>query len=270
MADLISQLDEYVEKGSELWLFNGVAAQERHELLKDKGNKEDLNLRNLTLHNVVGNPIIRRDLKCIHAVDNHGKNTGKCTTLEGFDSILILADAIAIENGSNAMSCDSRSLSSLLIIQDIQKRFYETAKIIDPNVGRPCAPISEILDSRTKRLLKVANCDGYIMSNQIISSVIAQVSEEKDINIVLQEILTAEGSETYIRCVSRFVDLENENIMSFWDVALRARRNMEVAIGYKPAAMSFKEAELLIINPPEKSVPRKWEEGDMVITFALD
>lgn len=86
------------------------------------------------------------------------------------------------------------------------------------------------------------------MSNQIISSVIAQVSEDRDINAVLRELLTAEGSETYIRSVSKFVDLKKEDKMSFWDIALRARQHREVAIGYKPAGLGFREASLLIIT----------------------
>jgi len=270
MADMIAQLDEYVQEGSELWLFNSVPAPKRAELLKDTGNKEELITNNLTICNVVGNPIIRRDLNRMHAVDDSGKPTGREITLDQFDSILILADAVAMENGANMMSCDSRSLSSLLIIQDIQKKLYVKRKSEDPNATLPCAPISEILDTRTKSLLKVANCHGYIMSNQIISSVMAQVSEDKDINIVLREILTADGSETYIRKVTRFVDLDEDRVLSFWDIALRARQRREVAVGYKPAELEFKDATHLIINPAEKFVPRKWSPNDMIITFALD
>lgn len=271
MADMISQLDEYVEKGSELWLFNLVPAAERAELLKDKGNKAPLDLTNLTIFNVVGNPIIRRDLSSIEAVDNSGEITGETITLCEFDSILILADAVAIERGANMMSCDSRSLSSLLIIQDVMTKQYTHQKIINPNAKPPCLPVSEILDTRTKSLLKVVEGKmGYIMSNQIISAVMAQVSEEKDINVVLRELLTAEGSETFIRPISRFVDLSKENHLSFWDVSLRCRQRREVAIGYKPKGMDFKDAAKLIINPTEKGVEREWVEGDVVITFALD
>lgn len=134
----------------------------------------------------------------------------------------------------------------------------------------PASPITEILDSRTRSLLDVVSCSAYVMSNQIIASVIAQVSEERDINCVLRELLTAEGSETYIRHVSKFVDLNKENKMSFWDIALRARQRREVAIGYKPEGMSFREATQLIINPPDKSSLRQWSPGDEIITFALD
>lgn len=272
MADMIKQLDEYLEEGSELWLFNMVPAKERVTLLRDKGNKEDMELKNLKIFNVVGNPVIRRDLNRVHAVDNNDKETGESITLDQFDSILILADAVAIENGANMMSCDSRSLSSLLIIQDIQKKMYEqnVKKFGKQVTPFPCSPISEILDSRTKSLLSVANCKGYIMSNQIISSVIAQVSEEKDINTVLREILTAEGSETYIRPVSRYIDLKKETEMSFWDISLRARQHREVAVGFKPENLDFKQAAHLIINPPNKSANRKWAPGDVIVTFGLD
>lgn len=188
MADMISQLDEYVEKGSELWLLNLVPSAERAELLKDKGNKADLDLKNLSIYNVVGNPIIRRDLSGMRAVDVKGEFTDDTITLREFDSILILADAVAIERGANMMSCDSRSLSSLLIFQDVMTKQYEAQKAIDPNTHPPCLPVSEILDTRTKSLLKVVESKmGYIMSNQIISAVMAQVSEEQDINIVLRE-----------------------------------------------------------------------------------
>lgn len=101
-------------------------------------------------------------------------------------------------------------------------------------------------------------------------SVIAQVSEEKDINIVLREILTAEGSETYIRPVSRFIDCEKESEMSFWDIALRARQLRKVAVGYKLEGMSFKEASELIINPLDKAEKRKWAAGDTIVTFSMD
>lgn len=259
---------------------------------------EDLDLKSLKIFNVVGNPVIRRDLNWIHAVDNDGKETGESITLDQFDSILILADAVAIEKGANMMSCDSRSLSSLLIIQDIQKKMYEKneKKFGEQVISIPCSPISEILDSRTKSLLSVANCKGYIMSNQIISSVIAQVSEDKDMcvsfhhlecksnvlliyysffflfarNAVLKEMLTAEGSETYIRSVSRYIDFKKENEMSFWDVSLRARQYREVVVGFKPENLDFKQASHLIVNPPDKSVNRKWAPGDMIVTFALD
>lgn len=297
MADMIMQLDEYVAEGSELWLFNSVPVQERKELLKDKGNKDELQLKHLTIKNAVGNPIVRRDLRLLQALDNNGHPTGDTITLDEFDSLLILADAVAIENGADMQSSDSRSLASLLIIQDIQNQLLDDKKKKSASEARTkvkdtddstedddvrdkdgdgaliksaCVPISEILDTRTRSLLHLANCKGYVMSNQIVSAAIAQVSEDRDMNAVLGELLSAEGCESYIRDISHYVDVEKEGKKSFWDVALRARQRREVAVGYKPCDLSFREEVDLILNPPNKAKKRKWRKGDKIIVFAFD
>jgi hypothetical protein len=98
----------------------------------------------------------------------------------------------------------------------------------------------------------------------------AQVAEEKDINVVLTELFSSDGSETYIRDVEKFVCLDTDDEMSFWDVALRARQYREVAVGYKPAELDYVDAEDLIVNPPNKSVPRRWKKGDKIVTFSLE
>jgi len=274
MADLISQLDEYLPSGSELWLFNTIPACLRQERLLDGGNKEALKPKNLTIKNAVGNCVIRRDLNRIEDIDCEGKTTGDKVTLLDFDSMLVLSDETAMTNGEKgSTSSDSRSLATILIMQDMMEQMYKEKKNSSPTpelVKRPCIPVSEILDCRTKSLLTVANCKGYVMSNRIISSVVAQVAEEKDINVVLTELFSASGSETYIRSVDKFVDLEVNDSLTFWDVALKARQRREVAIGYKPEHMSYTEANDWIINPPYKSTPRKWVKGDKIITFSLE
>jgi ion channel POLLUX/CASTOR len=274
MSDLISQLDEFVPSGSELWLFNTLPANQRQERLLDGGNKAKLQLENLTIKNAVGNSIIRRDLNNIVDVDCYSIPTGNTITLADFDSMLILSDETAMKNGEKgSTSSDSRSLASVLIIQDMMDKMYREKKKYSPNpesVKEPCIPVSEILDSRTKSLLSVANCKGYVMSNQIVSSVVAQVAEEKDINVVLTELFSSDGSETYVRPVEKFVDLSEEDTWSFWDVALKARQKGEVAVGYKPAELDYFEAEELIVNPPDKAEKRKWSPGDKIITFSLE
>ena len=261
--------------GSELWLMNQIPANMRAERLLDGGNKAKLKLKNLTMKNVVGNHIIRRDLKRIWDTDAEGKYTGEKITLDEFDSILILSDETAMKSGEKgSTSSDSRSLAAVLIIQDMMDKMYEVKKkkfSTNPElIKAPCVPVSEILDTRTKSLLSVANCKGYVLSNQIVSSVMAQVAEEKDINVVLTELFSSDGSETYIRDVEKFVDLSEEDTLSFWDVALRARQYREVAVGYKPAELDYVDAEDLIVNPPNKSVPRRWKKGDKIVTFSLE
>jgi hypothetical protein len=306
MADMISLLDELVVLGSELWLFNQVPVQERANLLKDKDNKEEVATKNLIIKNAIGNPMVRRNLRVLAALDNKGLPTGRVITLDEFDSILILSDSEA----PDTVSSDSRSLASILLIQDLQSKIFAhkmktcggdvangrdrgtatrqvTLTQVDESSQHaaaescrkaPCDPIGEILDTRTRSLLQVAGCKGYVMSNHIVSMMLASVAEDRDMNVVLGELLSAHGSETKLRDVSYYLDVKNGGRgdgagggggakRSFWDVAILARQRREVAIGYKPRDMSWADAHDLILNPPNKSTPRLWEEGDIILVF---
>jgi len=267
MYDMIIELDQYVAPGSELWLLNMVPIADRAEMLKDMGHKEALEVKNLVIKNALGNPIVRRDLAKIMERDANGVETGNFVTLDQFDSLLILADAVAIEAGADMESSDSRSLASLLIIQDIQrtlaaKRLAETGVKVEL-----CNPISEILDARTRSLLHVVDCKGYVMSNQIVSAAISQVSECRDMNCVLQELLSSHGNEPYLRPAEWFISHEGEEL-SFWDIAARTREKQEVAIGYKDANVDWEDCVDNLLNPPDKRSVRKWSKSDLVIVIS--
>jgi len=269
MYDMIMELDQYVAPGSALWLLNTVPCDKRAEMLRDKGNKGDLKLRNLVIKNAVGNPIVRRDLQKLVALDDNGLETKDTVTLEQFDSLLILADddASSEKGKADMQSSDSRSLASLLIIQDIQRslvkqRFEETGERVTA-----CDPISEILDTRTRSLLRVVDCKGYVMSNQIVSAVISQVAECRDMNAVLGELLSAEGNEPYLKTAFNYTSHDGESAC-FWDIALRARARDEIAIGYKPKDMAWHDCVNLLLNPPDKRQKRKWARDDIVVIIA--
>jgi len=172
-------------------------------------------------------------------------------------------------------SCDSQSLVSLLMIQDIQRQLHTTkmqknGKSTDITIKPLCNPISEILDSRTRGLLRVANCKGYIMSNQLVSSMLAQVAEDRDMNAVLSELLSANGSESNIKDISCF--LSNDELLvahSFWDICIRGRLRRETVVGYKPKDVTLAESQETIWNPPHKSKPRQWQSGDSIIVISL-
>mmetsp|Transcript_20894 Transcript_20894/g.42409 ORF Transcript_20894/g.42409 Transcript_20894/m.42409 type:complete len:542 (+) Transcript_20894:2-1627(+) len=264
MSDMIKDLEDSVAPGSELWLFNTVPAKERTTLLLDKGNKEELALKNLTLKQAVGNPIVRKDLQNIKEAATDEK-----IGLDEFDSVLILADSVAIDHGADMESSDSRSLASLLIIKDILKKEALRKRLSGEATAKEADPISEILDTRTRSLLRVVECAGYVMSNQIVSAAIAQVAECRDLNAVLGELLSARGNEPHIVPITHYLDVGCEdNPCSFWDICRLARLRHEVAIGYKPAEVEWAEAGETILNPPDKGEPRRWDVKDEVVVIA--
>merc|ERR1712154_17351 len=102
------------------------------------------------------------------------------------------------------------------------------------------------------------------MSNQIISSMMAQISEDRDMNRVLGELLSAEGCEACFRDISYFLELSKNNKASFWEIALRAKQRNELAVGYKPLGVPRAELPRTLLNPDKKSEKIEWKEGDIV------
>eukprot|EP00123_Amoebidium_parasiticum_P016867 comp23617_c2_seq1/m.40189 comp23617_c2_seq1/g.40189 ORF comp23617_c2_seq1/g.40189 comp23617_c2_seq1/m.40189 type:complete len:773 (-) comp23617_c2_seq1:135-2453(-) len=234
--DMVMELDKVVAEGSELYMMSAVPIKKRRGLLAE-GGLEVSKLRNLTLVHRQGNTVLRRHLEPL--------------PLEEFESILILADE-SYEN--NIQDADSRSLATLLLIRDIQQQRlgYKCEKML----------VSEILDARTRSLVSVAKISDYVMSNDIVSSVIAQVSENRDANAVWSELLTDEGMETYVRPANLYgiVGLE----LDFWGVLARTRLYNEIAIGYKLVTQ-----DTPVLNP-DKFLVRKWEATDMIVCLAYN
>jgi len=205
--------------------------------------------------------------------------------------------AIGQQNPSDhhALSSDGRSLASFLLVTDVRAEMLRgkmlnaakekamlqgatrqpTVADLPPVVdeGRERI-ISEILDAaNTKSLLPQLECSGYVLSNRIVSDLIAQVAENPDMHPVLKELLGPTGSSFYLREIAEYVDLQEEGPLSFWDLAERARDRNEIAVGYKSVKDSYLdiemgEAEFTMINPPEKREPRSWEPGDILVTIA--
>mmetsp|Transcript_4108 Transcript_4108/g.8868 ORF Transcript_4108/g.8868 Transcript_4108/m.8868 type:complete len:1132 (+) Transcript_4108:483-3878(+) len=120
--------------------------------------------------------------------------------------------------------------------------------------------ISEILDSRTKSLISVAEVSDYVMSNEIVACAMAMVAEDRSINIVLTELLSASGCEIQVRSCLEYC--EPGEVLDWWTIMARARKRCEVAIGYRPRD----ETEALL-NPRKKSKLRVWARGDSIVVL---
>ncbi|GAB5369225.1 hypothetical protein AAMO2058_001387400 [Amorphochlora amoebiformis] len=280
LDDMIVQLDEYVLKGSELVLFSQVDIKSRTKSMEDGGLnvKEDLN--NLTLKHEIGNSISRRHLQRLK--------------LESFDSVLILADE---QLELDVTKMDSRSLTTLLLIRDIIHRNKPSTKtsmasqfkskvaqrhsvctIMDQESwindvlrgeskkksGPKCTIISEILDPKTKLLIQSSSVSDFVASNELISKALAMVAERQEVSQILQEILSAEGQEVYMRPLEKYV-FPGESL-SFFEAMARCRANKEILIGYK----LYADPDSVVLNPSNKTEKIKWQSSDLLITVAED
>lgn len=127
--------------------------------------------------------------------------------------------------------------------------------------------VSEMMDLRNRMLADVTSADDFIVSDKLLSLLMTQVTENKYLMRVFEDLLDAEGSEIYIKPVSEYVSLDGP--VNFYTVLESAARKNEVAIGYRRMfeAKSPERGYGVVVNP-KKSDLIYFEEKDKVIVLS--
>ena len=100
------------------------------------------------------------------------------------DQIIVLC----YDRDLDAQAADSRTLVSLLHIRDILRK-----------AGSETPVVSEMIDDRNRVLASVADVDDIVVSGEIVSLLITQLSEDGRLEAVFSELLGSAGSEIYLR-----------------------------------------------------------------------
>ena len=236
LGSMIRELDNYVAADSTLTLVSVLGKEEANERLKAEG--VDV-LKNLKLRYRQGNLASRKDLEALRVQD--------------FDSIMILAaDTLELDPDE----VDSRTLMSLLLIRDIQKK--------NDVKGKPV--LSEIRDPRTKALAEIAEASDYVVSNEIVSLLMATVSENREMNTIWADLFDADGNEIYLKHAHLYA-APNERV-TFYDLMARARARGEVCIGYRLVSEADDADHGVALNPAKKDEAIPLSEHDRVIVLS--
>ena len=175
--------------------------------------------------------------------------------VETYDHIIVLADK---SNGVDVQRSDARTLITLLHLRDIADRLE-----VDLNV------VSEMLDDTNRELAEVTQADDFIVSDKLISLMLSQISENKQLTDVFKTLFSSIGSEIYLRPAEVYIRPGAE--VDFYTVIEAARRRGETAIGYRVAehARSSAHAYGVAVNP-NKSLKRSFAAADKIIVLAND
>jgi ion channel POLLUX/CASTOR len=173
----------------------------------------------------------------------------------GCDHILVLgySDHMA------AQPADTRTLVTLLHL----RRIAEEA-------NKPISVVSEMIDVRNRELAEVARIDDFVVSNKLVSLMLAQASENEHLEEIFKDLLDEEGSEICLRPAGDYVAVGES--LSFYDVADAARRRGEVAIGHHRPSVAVDDGRRMggiVINPP-RAEPIAYQAGDRIIVLARD
>lgn len=170
----------------------------------------------------------------------------------GFDQVVVLADD-AVE----PEYADSRTLVTLLQLRDMEAARRERYSIV-----------SEMNDERNQRLAQVTKADDFVVGSKLISLLLTQLSENRHLAGVFEQLFDADGSEIYLRPAEDYVRLGHW--IDFATLVEAARRRGETAIGYRIDAEAGQAPNFGVQLNPAKGVPTSLSPGDRVIVLAED
>jgi ion channel POLLUX/CASTOR len=231
---VISELDAYAEPGSRVEVV-ALDPPEESAFRAAVGP-----LENLTV-----------DLRCADTAD---RGVLDQLTAADVDRVVVMCDSEQLGRGQ----ADARVLVTLLNLRDIAQL-----------TGGAFTIVSEILDEADRELARVANVDDIVLSEQVSSYMLAQISEDRRLAEIFDELFQADGSEIYMRPADAYADADGP--VSFATLVEAARRRGETAFGYRIAAQaSDASAAYGVRVNPAKSQQFTPAPGDRLIVLAED
>lgn len=171
--------------------------------------------------------------------------------LPSFQHVVLLSD-----DALDPQDADARTLFTLLHLRDISEKSAE-----------PFSIVSEMRDVRNRELAEVTRADDFIVGARLVSLMLAQLAENRELLPVFADLFDPEGSEIYLKPAEDYV--EPGRTTAFDTIVAAARARGEVALGYRIKAQATDAASSygVVVNP-SKSTQVRFAPGDRVIVLA--
>ncbi len=234
ITGIINELDNYVTAGSELIV---VAEKKYGERIIQESCT---GIKNQTIQFTREDTTDRRTLDRLK--------------INEFNHIIILCYSDDLES----QKADAKTLITLLHLRDIAEKLEKSGSIV-----------SEMIDIRNRHLAEITRADDFIVSDRLTSKIISQISEDKLLHAVFQDLFSPDGSEIYLKPITDYISTDKE--VNFYTLTESAKLKDEIAIGYRlmKYANDSTKAYGIKINPP-KSQLIKVDDGDYLIVLAED
>jgi len=230
---IIKELDNYVGQGSEVHIVSEIDIEDK---------------KIFDLQSVLSNQSISFEKGKI--ADSYTLNKIDVTS---FDNIIILS-----YNHIDAQEADAKTLIALLHIRNLAEKKNRKVNIV-----------SEMFDQNNRELAAVTKADDFIISDNLISRMLTQLSETRELKTVFDDLFDADGSEIYLKDAVEYV--KPNMPVNFYTVLESAAAKGETAMGYRVVANAhFVEDNYGIVINPLKSEKITFSEFDKIIVLAED
>ena len=230
---IIAELDNYVKEGSKVLVVSNDREVEA-PVAKVRGE-----LSNQLIEFCQGDVSEKKTLLDINT--------------KSFDHIIVLSN-----REIDIQESDAKTLISLLHLRGISE-----------SEGVQYSIVTEMLDMRNRALGVVAKADDFVVSDNLVSLMLSQLSENRELKKVYDVLFQAEGSEIYLKPVSLYVRPGVE--VDFYTVTASAADLGESAIGYRKTSDSLDPDKHYGVNlNPKKSERVTFSEKDYIIVLSDD
>lgn len=170
--------------------------------------------------------------------------------VKNYDHVIILSNNSELD----VQESDANTLVVLLQLRDISEKLNCRFSVV-----------SEMMDFRNKKLAEVTKVNDFIVSEKLISLMLTQVSENKMINTVFEDLFDADGSELYIKKAAKYV--VPDKTINYYTLVEAAKRKNELVIGYVIASEQ-KDAQKnygIYINPSKTTTVTLGEKDGLIV-----
>lgn len=233
---IIAEFDAYVGPGSSLTIVSTIDAATREREVLEKCP----DLKNTTVRHVDGDFTSRGLMEQLQPAL--------------YPTVMVLGQP----DDGGAEAADTRAIIALLLLRDFRARTPGRAR------QRVC---SEILEPKNRELAATTELNDIIISNSMVSMVLAQTTYEPRVRPVLEDLFRSEGSEVYIKDLSLYVP--NGQPTTFEHLLLAAKARGEVAMGLQIANENPADRYGLRLNPVDtRATPFIPKAGDRLVVLA--
>ncbi len=228
---IIRELDHYVAPGSRVTVVSNVDGVDE-QIRREAGV--------LTQQKVT---VLQGDIRHRDLLESLGA--------KDYEHVIVLA-----YKDLGPQEADAITLVTLLHLRDIAERD-----------DTPFSIVSEMLDLRNRELAEATKVDDFIVSEHLVGLMMAQLSENAELEGVFDDLFDAEGSEIYLKPMSDYVVTGTP--VDFYTVTEAASRRGETAIGYRLMSESRDAGRSYGVHTnPKKSAKVVFDPEDKIIVIA--
>ena len=165
-------------------------------------------------------------------------------TINDYDTIAIFANQDITEEHA-----DAETLLSLLHIDSMRKKLNTRPSII-----------LEIEESVNAEALEYLDVDDFLISNLLVSKIMTQISYDRHLNKVIQELVGEERNEFYLKRANAYVTLNEE--LPFYACVQAGQLRDHILVGYK------KYQQPVVLNPSKNQLITFDHSQDRLVVVA--